>query len=94
MVFDLKELNHFEKLIELKTANSFLSLNLDNLTGVPLEFILLSKKITYIGPWSSALNNIPNDKCFIVPATQNKSLTDRSYWVYRKMLAKSWDGDN
>ena len=94
LVFDLKELNHFEKLIDLKTANSILSLDLDKLTGMPLEFILLSKKLKYVGPWSSALNNIEKNNCFIIPATQNRNLINRSYLVYRKMLAKSWDIDN
>jgi hypothetical protein len=92
--FDLKALNDFEKLIELKTSNSFLNLDLDKLTGIPLEFILVSKKVNYIGPWSSALNNIQKSKCSIVSATQNKSLIDRSYLVYRRMLARSWGGDN
>lgn len=89
--FDLKLLADFEESINFKTANSLLNLDLDKLAAVPLEFILLSQKICYIGDWSSALNNIARDKCLIVTIEEDKDLINRSYLVYRKLLASSWD---
>ena len=88
--FDLADLNDFEDLIGLKTANSILKLDLDKLIGIPLEFLLLSKKIFYIGPWTSALNNMRKNKFLIISTSENESIIDRGYFQYKKMLYASW----